>query len=162
MDILYAPWRETYDQAEKKKDINEEECVFCLRIKGKKDKDEFILKRALSSIVILNHYPYNAGHIMVIPVEHVARLDQLTPEVRAELIEEVSNCQVILEQALNAKGFNTGINSGLTGGGGIPSHLHIHVLPRFPGDTTFIETISQTKLISRDLLKIYELLKSFF
>lgn len=162
MNILYAPWRQKYHNEDKKIEVSQDECVFCLRIQASDDDQSFILKRNTHSIVILNHYPYNPGHVMVIPFEHVSRLSLLTPAVRAELMDQVSHAEEILISALGAQGLNVGMNIGELGGGGIPSHIHIHVLPRYRGDTTFIETLCETNLISQDLPGMYNRLKLLF
>lgn len=111
---------------------------------------------------MLNKYPYNAGHLLILPIKHVASLAELTKEARSELIELQSQSVEILQKTLNNDGANIGINLGKAAGAGIPSHLHIHILPRWQGDTNFMPTIAQTKVISFDLGQYYKKLKKQF
>lgn len=165
MKKLYAPWRSSYTTSTartKNENTKKNECVFCSQIKEKKDAKHFILKRTKNSIVMLNLYPYNAGHLLVLPVSHTATLDKLSKEQRAELMELVSQTSSIVTKILGAEGVNVGLNLGKASGAGIPSHLHFHVLPRWIGDTNFLPTLSDTKQISFDLKKIYTQLKKGF
>jgi ATP adenylyltransferase len=111
---------------------------------------------------MMNYYPYNAGHLMVLPYAHHGLLTDFTPEVRADMMEALAVCQTVIGAVLKPEGFNIGINLGIAGGGGIPSHLHIHILPRWRGDTNFLEIIGETKLISADFVKTFNDLKAGF
>src|SRR5207253_805618 len=101
--------------------------------------------------VILNLYPYNGGHLLILPQQHIAHLEEVSQEIRAELMELISASIVILKNVLGAQGINAGLNLGRASGAGIPSHLHFHVVPRWVGDTSFITTIGNTKNVSVDL-----------
>ena len=111
---------------------------------------------------MLNLYPYNAGHLLILPFEHTATLEALPKATRTEIMELTSLCTKILESELKCDGINVGINLGRAAGAGIPSHLHLHVLPRWNGDTNFLPTLADTKQVSFDLKKIYTLLKKAF
>jgi len=123
---------------------------------------EFILKKTNNAFIILNIFPYNGGHLLVIPRKHVHNLEDLSKKIRYELIELVNASIVILKNILKVDGINAGINLGKISGGSIPEHLHFHVIPRWTGDTNFLMTIGQTKNISVDLKKIYKKLKPAF
>lgn len=166
MKRLYAPWRHDYvtkvNHADKKKDNSEQSCVFCQQFQAQDDDKYFIIKRFTHCAAMMNYYPYNVGHLMILPYAHKADLSDLTPGVRAEMMEAVTISIVVMKKVLVTQGFNVGINLGIAGGGGIPSHLHIHVLPRWQGDTNFLETIGQTKLISANFMKTFQDLKDGF
>jgi ATP adenylyltransferase len=167
MKLLYAPWRENYTtksvRGKTDPDNNQEdECVFCEQLKNNNDSENFILGRFKHSYVVLNLYPYNGGHLLVLPLNHKAKLSELLPEARTEIMEIVSHCSAILEKELDAKGINVGLNQGKAAGAGLPSHLHFHVLPRWIGDTNFMPTIGETKVISTSLNDTYTKLKPYF
>lgn len=162
---IYAPWRHDYVNSTTplNKDSYINNCVFCHQFAQQgKDEEFFILKRFPLTAVMLNFYPYNAGHLMVLPLEHQGELLDLPSATRAELMEVTAKSLPLLKEGLNAQGFNIGINLGHAGGGGIPEHLHIHILPRWRGDTNFLEAIGGVKIISSDLHKIYKTLKDSF
>ncbi len=165
MNYLYAPWRGKYitKKAGHSGDTSiEKPCVFCAKLSENQDEQNFILRRFKYNAVILNLYPYNAGHLMVIPLEHKKRLSELDLAARQEFIELTSQSIAILEADLGADGINAGLNLGKAAGAGIPSHLHMHVIPRWAGDTNFMPIIAETKPISLDLNLVYQDLKPFF
>lgn len=165
MKKLYAPWRSKYTTSTartKNEKTKKSECAFCTQIKEKKDTKNFIIKRTKNCIVMLNLYPYNAGHLLVLPVSHTASLDKLSENERAELMELVSESSSVVTKALKAEGVNIGLNLGKAAGAGIPSHLHFHVLPRWIGDTNYLPALADTKQISFDLKDIYTKLKKGF
>ena len=165
MKKIYAPWRNDYvTNVTHKTDKTalKNECVFCHQFEENKDEKNLILKRLPHCAIMMNHYPYNGGHLMVLPLEHIGTLEDLTPEVRTELMEATSLCTTILNKVLKPHGCNIGINLGKAGGGGIPSHLHIHILPRWAGDTNFLPLLADTKPLSVDLEEIYKKLKKEF
>lgn len=162
MNILHAPWRSEFSGKElktKKTDSPEQECVFCIQLAKHNDEEHYILKRFKNCIVMLNRFPYNAGHLLIMPIKHTGELDALPAEVRTELIELISACTVILKQELASQGTNVGLNLGRASGPSIPAHLHFHVLPRWEGDTNFMPVLAQTKVISFDLNEVYTKLK---
>ena len=165
MKHLFCPWRSNYSKDEgrsKQEDTTQKECVFCKQLHQQADAQHFILKRYPHHAVMLNKYPYNAGHLLIIPLEHTAELYSLSREAQHELIELVSLCSNVLTKALKAHGINVGLNLGKAAGAGIPSHLHMHVLPRFTGDTNFLPTLTDTKTVSFDLKEIYQQLLPYF
>ena len=157
MDILYSPWREKYIR-----DKKNDGCVFCIQIEENQDEKNFILKRYEHCFVILNLYPYNAGHLLVVPYMHVDQLYSLSAQALHEIIEVTAKCSSILKENLNNTGTNIGLNLGQGAGGTIPHHLHMHVLPRWLSDTGFLPTLSATKQISFDLKEIYKNLRTVF
>jgi ATP adenylyltransferase len=165
-DLLYAPWRHDYinrnrlekDKVQKMKN----DCVFCQQLELNQDAKFFILKRFDNCFVMMNMYPYNVGHLMILPNKHEGDIRNITKKVRSDIFEVASIATTVLENTLKAKGFNIGINMGIAGGGGIPSHLHLHILPRWIGDTNFCETIGNVKILSSDIKKVYNMLKDEF
>lgn len=164
MKLLYAPWRHDYvnGKVEKPQGPLKNDCIFCHQFAQDDDEKYFIIKRFTHTAIMLNFYPYNAGHIMILPFEHKGELPDLSPAIRTELMEVTSLSLPIITKALDAQGFNIGINLGAAGGGGIPQHLHIHVLPRWKGDTNFLEAFAETRLISSDMNNVYALLREGF
>ncbi len=162
MKKIYAPWRHKYvskttkspDREKAKKD-----CVFCQQFAENKDEKYLILKRYKNAAIVMNYYPYNSGHLMILPLEHKGELLELTPTVRAEMMELINISIEALKKTMKPDGFNVGINLGSAGGGGIPSHLHIHVLPRWEGDTNFLATTGDTKIVCSDFRDVYKMLK---
>lgn len=164
MKILYAPWREDYTTKSARGSDGtegnpEDTCVFCEQLKAQNDPEHFILGRFKHCYVVLNKYPYNGGHLLVLPFEHKAKLSDLSSEAQTEIIKVISHCSTILEKELEAKGINVGLNQGKAAGAGLPSHLHFHVLPRWIGDTNFLPTLGQTKTVSTSLNDVFTKLK---
>ncbi len=159
MKKLYAPWRHEYVTKKKEKQNN---CVFCEQFSQDADVKNLILKRFTSCAITMNYYPYNAGHLMVLPFDHQADLSDLSPQTRTEMMEAVSLSVDIVKKTLACDGFNVGINLGAAAGAGIPAHVHIHILPRWRGDTSFITTIGEVKVVCSDLHAVYDELKEAF
>ncbi|HQP10819.1 MAG TPA: HIT domain-containing protein [Candidatus Omnitrophota bacterium] len=153
MDKLWAPWRVTYvtQVARKKKG-----CVFCHILKEKKDKKHFIIKRTKHAFSVLNIYPYNNGHVMIIPNRHVADLSDLSRTEREGLMDLLQETKVLLDKTMHADGYNIGINLGKTAGAGFPKHVHIHMVPRWQGDVNFMPVTGNTKVISQSLEALYQ------
>ena len=166
MKSLYAPWRSNYTESVEEahnKEAHTDSCVFCTHIQHTNDDAKnFILKRGTYSCIMFNRYPYNAGHLLIVPNEHIGHLEHLAVPARAELMEFANASTLILKKVAHAQGFNIGLNIGTVAGGSIPTHLHMHVLPRWIGDTNFLPTLGETKVISFDLVKMYEDLKPHF
>lgn len=152
MDKLWAPWRVSYIRGKKQKG-----CLFCKA--RKKQPEDYVIFRTPLAVAMLNIYPYNNGHMMVSPVRHVSSLDQLTEEEALGLFSAVKNAQGLLEKVLKPHGFNIGINLSRSAGAGITGHLHIHIVPRWVGDTNFMTTLFDTKVISESLGQLAELLR---
>lgn len=165
MKRLYAPWRTNYVQKVHKGDNDsavKDDCVFCQKFAEWNDDKHFILRRFRYHAVLLNLFPYNAGHLLLVSLEHKDCLNELSKEARSELIELTNQSILVLQKALQPAGFNVGLNLGKAGGAGIPHHIHQHVLPRWTGDTNFLPLLAQTKQISVDLEKLFEQLKPLF
>ena len=155
MDRLWAPWRKAYIRPKRRKKPG---CVFCQLLSEKKDARNYILKRSAFSFAVLNLYPYNNGHVLILPNRHTASLAGLTSAARLDwlaLSDEVMGC---IERKIKPHGFNVGINLGKAAGAGIPSHLHLHIVPRWPGDMNFMPVVAGPKVISESLDSIYQFL----
>ncbi len=165
MKHLYAPWRNKYvtDKVHgKTKNALKEECIFCQKINEQNDQKHFIFRKFNHFAIMLNLYPYNAGHLLIVSLDHKNCLDDLLPEARKELIELTNTSIQILQKVMSAEGINVGMNFGKASGASIPSHFHTHVLPRWLGDTNFLPLLAETKQISVDLKKLYQELKPHF
>jgi ATP adenylyltransferase len=164
MNNLFCPWRSDYSLSTNNTntDTSEKGCVFCTQPKEHNDAYYYILHRAQHAYVMLNRYPYNAGHLLIIPFEHKASLEDYSTETQEELMRLCTLSCTILKRELKAEGINVGINMGRAAGAGMPNHLHMHVLPRWTGDTNFMPVLTGTKQISFDLREIYEELLPHF
>jgi ATP adenylyltransferase len=154
MDQLWAPWRRGYILQKAAK-----HCFLCRAQKSSQDQKHFVLKRTPHSFAILNIYPYNNGHLMVVPNRHVKGLDKLSPTELLDLFQLVNQMTLRLEKIMKPDGMNLGINLGRTAGAGVPGHIHVHLVPRWSGDTNFMPVISGTKVISESLKSVYRRLK---
>ena len=161
---LWAPWRIQYIQGldkdpqatQKKKN----ECFICHNLEHPQDDDEnLVLWRTDKSIVILNRYPYNNGHLLIAPVRHIPDLGDTSDEEMLEMMKLIGESQKALSAAIKPHGFNVGMNFGRCAGAGLPGHLHIHIVPRWDGDTNFMAVCSGTDVISQSLTELLELLK---
>jgi ATP adenylyltransferase len=154
MDKLWAPWRSKYIYSRKKK-----KCIFCGAKNAKDHKERYILERSVHSFSMLNLYPYNNGHVMVAPYRHVSSLELLTKEETADLMRLVNRTTVAIDKKMKPHGYNMGWNLGKVGGAGFAGHVHVHIVPRWTGDTNFIPVIGNTKIVSESLDAMYKLLK---
>ena len=155
MERLWAPWRIGYILSDKKEDG----CVFCNAINSKNDEERLILYRSKHAFIIMNLYPYNAGHIMIVPNRHLDSPLKLTEEEQSDMFKLVNMGIDVIQKVMNPDGFNLGMNLGRTAGAGIDDHIHIHIVPRWNGDTNFMSTTSDTKVISEALKETYSKLK---
>jgi len=155
-DNLWAPWRTEYIQS-----LSEDsDCFICHNLDNPQDDDKnLVLWRTEKSIVVLNRYPYNNGHLLIAPARHIANLDEATDEELLELTKLVRECQKALSAAINPNGFNVGMNFNRCAGAGLPGHLHIHIVPRWDGDTNFMNVCSNTNVISQSLAELLARLK---
>jgi ATP adenylyltransferase len=135
-------------------------CVFCNTIDG--GSDELILVRGRVSYVVLNLYPYNSGHLMVVPNRHVASLEATTPEERDEVMRFTRHAEMALTEAYRPQGINVGINLGRPAGAGVLDHLHVHLVPRWTGDTNFMSVIGETRVLPEDLAQTQKRLRPIF
>lgn len=155
-DILYSPWRLKYILSNK-----DEKCILCLK-PSQKDDDHLILFRSENSFVMMNLYPYNNGHLMVVPNNHVPTLNKLSKEELNDLFETVQLCEKVLQRKYNPDGFNIGINLGKSAGAGIDEHLHVHIVPRWAGDVNFMTSIGGTRVIPENFETAFRQLKEQF
>jgi len=152
MDKLWAPWRIKYLEVKKSK-----KCIFCL---GKNDKcRDFVVFRTAASICMLNIFPYNNGHVMVSPKRHKSDLTQLSNKEILDLFSAVNRVKKLLDKVLKPEGYNIGINIGAASGAGVKGHLHVHIVPRWWGDTNFMPVLNDTKVISQSLEELCSRLK---
>ena len=153
---LWAPWRIQYIQG-----LGESGgCFICHDSENPGDDDKnLVLWRSDRSITMLNHFPYNNGHLLIAPTRHIPDLDQASDEELLELTKLIRESQKVLSLAIKPHGFNVGMNFGRCGGAGLPDHFHIHIVPRWDGDTNFINVCSDTNVISQSLTELLEQLK---
>jgi ATP adenylyltransferase len=147
MDYLWTPWRYQYV-------IRQEEpgaCVLCAAAQPGDDARSFVVHRAVRSYVILNRYPYTSGHLMVVPYDHVASLGELAAETLTEMILLARDAERHLRTVYRPEGLNIGMNLGQCAGAGIAAHVHLHVLPRWKGDTNFMTVTAETRVVPEDL-----------
>jgi ATP adenylyltransferase len=137
-----------------------EGCIFCDALQANDDAGNLIVTRGPRTFVILNLYPYTSGHLMVVPYDHVSSLEQLDANTQAELIHGVSHAVEVLRGTYKAESFNVGINIGEPAGAGVADHIHIHVVPRWPGDTSFMTTTGQARVIPEALEATYKRIRS--
>lgn len=156
MSLLYAPWRLEYILSRKG-----DGCIFCLD-GSEKDEEHLIVHRSEFSFVILNMYPYNNGHMMVVPKRHVSRLTDLKQEENQDLFDLVRQTEAVISRVYGPDGINIGLNLGEAAGAGIAAHLHVHVLPRWNGDTNFMTTVGGTRVIPESFDVTWEKLKDQF
>jgi len=155
MDKLWAPWRAKYVT---KIASHPNKCIFCAMLAEKKDKSNYVFKRSKHSFAVLNIYPYNNGHVLVLPNRHVKEIKRLKMEEKLDLYALMEDTQNHLEKVMKPHGFNIGINVGKFAGAGFPGHLHIHIVPRWRGDVNFMPVVGNTKVISQSLDHLYKLL----
>jgi ATP adenylyltransferase len=155
MEFIWSPWRMKYIETHKKDDA----CVFCWAIKQPDDTNNLIVYRGITSFLILNRYPYTSGHLMVVSNQHVESLIDLNPQTRAELMELCEKAIRVLQTVYSPHGFNVGINIGEAAGAGILEHLHVHIVPRWSGDTNFMAALADTRVLPEQLEDTYERVK---
>lgn len=154
MERLWAPWRMAYiKHAEETGD-----CFLCSLPKQKKDRANLILKRGKTCFAILNKYPYNNGHLLVSPYRHVADIEKLTDAEALELMRLTGAMKQAMDRAMKPHGYNVGVNLGRAAGAGLPGHVHLHVVPRWNGDTNFMPLLGDTKVLPLTLAETWDLL----
>jgi ATP adenylyltransferase len=156
-DVVWAPWRMTYILSDKPGG-----CIFCEKPRAQDDAQNLILWRGQTAFVMMNRYPYNNGHLMVVPHAHAASLTDMEPLQRAELGELTMCCEQVLRQVMHPDGFNIGLNLGSAAGAGIAEHLHVHVVPRWDGDTNYMTVVGEVRVIPQHLADTYALLLPYF
>lgn len=151
MDRIFAPWRIKYIKAPKT-----EECIFCTAFEKEK---ELIIDSSEHALILMNIYPYNPGHVMVAPIRHVADFEALTAAELNDIAIFMQKCIKAIKKAMSPEGFNVGINLGTVAGAGFKDHVHVHIVPRWNGDTHFMPVFSDTRVISEAVEETYAEIK---
>lgn len=159
MEILFSPWRSAYVTSDKS---GEGECVLCRIFESSDDAPNLVLQRTPQNFVLINRFPYNSGHLMIVPNRHASSLDSLGRAERADLIELAARAERILGTAYRTQGINMGINLGASAGAGIQGHLHLHLVPRWTGDTNFMSVIGETRVLPEGIEETFGKLQPLF
>ena len=162
MQQLWAPWRMAYiDQAASGKD-QDEGCIFCTKPQHDpaQDEEQLILHRGKLSFIMMNLFPYNTGHLLIAPYQHTGSLAQVPAATVAEVLLLTQHCETAIRTALNPDGFNLGMNMGKVAGAGFPDHVHMHLVPRWNGDTNFMPVIADVKIMPEFLQQTYTKIKA--
>jgi ATP adenylyltransferase len=156
MKRIWSPWRMPYIEGRPA----DSGCLFCHRLEQADGPENLILVRTPLAFAILNRYPYTNGHMMVVPYDHVPSIDQLTPQVQAALMQLSAQAVSVLRLVYGAESFNLGVNIGAAAGAGVAEHIHVHIVPRWPGDTSFMATTGETRVIPEALERTYDRLRA--
>ena len=155
---IWAPWRLRYV-----KDANKSsECVFCTKPELGDDREALIVHRGERCFVILNLYPYTSGHLMVMPFEHLGRLQDVDPGITAEMMDLAQQAMRRMEEVYSPEGFNLGLNQGRVAGAGVEGHIHLHVVPRWAGDNNYMPVLADTRVMPQSLEESYDALRGGF
>ncbi len=157
MNVIWAPWRMEYILSDK-----EQHCIFCELPKQERDRDNLILYRSVHSFVIMNRYPYNNGHILVVPYRHVSALEGLDDAVLLDFMKVTRHSVASIRKAFMPDGFNIGINIGRIAGAGMEEHVHLHMVPRWAGDTSFMTVFDEVRVIPEHIMSTYDKLFAAF
>lgn len=155
MDRLYTPWRMKYITSEQKEIGG---CVFCAKLEDsvENDRDNLLVYRGPTTFTVMNIYPYNTGHLMILPNQHVSTLPQVSTQAQTEMMQLITYFSELLAGVLKPEGFNVGLNLGKAAGAGIDSHLHMHLVPRWLGDGNFISVVGNTRVLPELLEDTYD------
>ncbi|MDP2363047.1 MAG: HIT domain-containing protein [Ignavibacteria bacterium] len=152
METLWSPWRSKYIQGFKDEDCKNQECFLCKAADFvEMDKELLVVARMPHSLVIMNRYPYNSGHILVAPNRHVGGMEDISSDEMIEIMTTVQQSVVILKTIYKPQGFNIGVNIGRVAGAGVPGHVHFHVVPRWSGDTNFMSVLGEINVVSEEI-----------
>ena len=163
MERLWSPWRHAYIAASGADMSRAESCIFCDAVSDPaNDEKNFVLHRGNHTFVILNLYPYISGHLMIAPYAHVGELDAAAKEATDEMMDLAKRCQTTLREVYRPDGFNLGMNLGRAAGAGIAGHIHMHLMPRWSGDTNFMTSVADTRVLPEDLPTTYHKLREKF
>jgi ATP adenylyltransferase len=157
MDRLWAPWRLAYLEVAKEA-TGAEPCFICGGLAEEDDRRNQIVLRTPLSVVLLNRYPYNNGHLLIAPRAHKGKLDDLSTDELLDSMETIRRFVRVLDGLMRPDGYNIGLNLGRAAGAGLPGHLHWHVVPRWQGDSNYMTTVSDVRVISQSLEALYDLL----
>jgi ATP adenylyltransferase len=161
LDRLWAGWRSSYIEgiANEPPHAGADGCLFC-RLAAGDPAEMMVLARGEHAFAVINAYPYTSGHLMVVPLAHVQRLGDLTPDEAAGVMALVREATLAVDAAYSPDGQNVGMNLGRAAGAGVPDHLHVHVLPRWAGDTNFMTAVAETRVLPESLTSSYEKLRA--
>lgn len=165
MDRLWSPWRYDYIKSGSSGEKNQAtpSCVFCSMLESEgEDESKFIVHRATHNFIVLNIYPYISGHTMIVPYAHISELSAAPKETTNEMMDLTKRCQAAMREIYRPDGFNIGMNLGRAAGAGVADHFHMHILPRWIGDTNFMTTIGETRVHPEDLATTYQKLRHEF
>jgi ATP adenylyltransferase len=162
MDKMFSPWRSKYIASFKEPTSKHEKKSIFADLPPEEDEARLVVYRGKKCFVIMNLYPYNAGHLMVIPYQVTPHLSDLDNEAKLEMMNLIELSMKALQDVCKPHGFNIGANIGGVAGGSVDSHLHFHIVPRWNGDTNFMPVIAETKVISNDMQELYHQLKATF
>ena len=157
MDHLWAPWRLSY-VASAKPPADGDPCFICRGLAEERDRDNLIVLRSPASVVLLNRFPYNNGHLLIAPRQHIGELPNLNASQIGSVMETMQRMLRLLDDLMHPDGYNIGLNQGAAAGAGLPGHLHWHVVPRWHGDTNFMPVLGDVKVIAQSLDTLYDLL----
>ncbi|HSK67599.1 MAG TPA: HIT domain-containing protein [Anaerolineales bacterium] len=157
MNHIWSPWRMEYIESNKA-----DGCIFCSALEKEDSAENLIALRGERAFVILNRFPYTSGHLMVVPFDHQPNLEQLDPETRAEMMELTTRCMAVLRNIYHPQAFNMGANIGEAAGAGVKSHVHIHIVPRWAGDTNFMSILGETRVLPEALETTYQRVRQGF
>ena len=152
MERIWAPWRMTYVS----NTTHESGCIFCLAAEGDNDRERLVLARSEYTLIMLNRYPYTCGHLMVSPLRHTAEMNDLNDLELLNLMHAVRKSCNLLHEVVSPDGLNIGINLGKAAGAGVEEHLHIHIVPRWNGDTNFMSVVGDVRVIPDGLMESYD------
>lgn len=152
MKIIWSPWRMKYIQNNHKAD----QCPFCAALEGSELSEHNLLFKGEKAFVILNRYPYTTGHLLILPLEHQEKMADLDQETRSEMMELINHALKVLDQTYHPEGFNVGLNMGEAAGAGIPKHLHWHIVPRWVGDTNYMTSVGDVRVLPETLEDTYQ------
>jgi len=159
LDRLWSPWRSKYIESFKPGAEKDGGCLFCKVFKEDKDEENFVLHRGTRGYIIMNLYPYNSGHLMVVPYKHTSRLDDLGADEVLGCMSLVNLACKVLDDSVYPQGYNIGMNLGRCSGAGIDEHLHFHIVPRWNGDTNFMPVLNDVKVVSEMMEETYKKLQ---
>ena len=156
MDHLWSPWRYRYVSSGTPRD----ECIFCSKAASRDDRENLVVLRAEHNFILLNLYPYTSGHVMIAPYAHVASLTEAAPAALEEMMRLTTRTEAALRSLYKPEGLNIGMNLGACAGAGVAGHIHMHVLPRWCGDASFMSTIGETRVLPEELGTTWERLRA--
>lgn len=160
MERLWRPWRMAY--VHNVESMRDEGCIFCTKPSSGDDREALILHRGETGFIIMNLYPYNTGHVMVAPFRHIGQLEGLTEDELYEFMDLTSLAIRVIKKEIKPQGFNLGVNLGKSAGAGFDQHVHMHIVPRWQGDTNFMPVVGETKVMPETVAGTYERLLGGF